>query len=114
MLPPRFLLSTVSLIDLGFVTHSVHANSRLVKLVPTSLSSDGKTLTISSPPSPDIYPPGPGWLYLLVKGIPSEGKKVMVGDGSNPPEDEEARRNMLESTKTVVKTKTKQVDDQYL
>ncbi|KAI9445963.1 copper radical oxidase [Lactarius indigo] len=41
---------TVSLMDLGFVTHAVHANSRLVYLV-AKLERDGHTLTIEGPPN---------------------------------------------------------------
>ncbi|QRW11955.1 glyoxal oxidase [Ceratobasidium sp. AG-Ba] len=72
----------VSLMDLGFVTHSVHMNSRLVELDCTP-SPDGRSLTIHAPPSGLVYPPGPGWIYILADGVPSSGKKMMVGDGGN-------------------------------
>jgi hypothetical protein len=75
--------------DLGFVTHGVHANSRLVYLV-ASLSPDRKTLTLTGPPNVNIYPPGPGWLYLVVGGVPSVAQKVMIGDGQPPPFDAQA------------------------
>ncbi|QRW24733.1 glyoxal oxidase [Rhizoctonia solani] len=71
---------TVSLMDLGFVTHSVHMNSRLVEL-ECKLASDRRTLTVSSPPSGTVYPPGPAWIYVLADGIPSVGRKLMVGNG---------------------------------
>lgn len=87
--------------DLGFVTHAIHMNTRLVSLVPTSLSSDGRTLGIGGPPSEQIYPPGPGWLYVLVNGVPSEGKKVMVGTGADPPVDQEAIQNVLDHTEAI-------------
>ena len=70
--------------DLGFVTHAVHANSRLVYLV-SSISSDLMTISITGPPNGGVYPPGPGWLFVVVDGIPSEGKWVIVGDGRDPP-----------------------------
>ncbi|CAE6504231.1 unnamed protein product [Rhizoctonia solani] len=70
----------VSLMDLGFVTHSVHMNSRLVEL-ESKLAQDGRTLTVSSPPSGSVYPPGPAWIYILADGIPSIGRKLMVGNG---------------------------------
>jgi hypothetical protein len=72
----------------------VHHNSRFVKLV-SSLSDDGKTLTVTGPPNERIYPPGYGWVYLLVGGVPSAGKRVMIGDGSDPPFDQEAMENVL-------------------
>ena len=79
----------VSLMDLGFVTHAVHMNTRLVVL-PSHLSSDRKKLTVTAPPTANVYPPGPGWLYVVVDGVPSFGRQTLVGDGSNPPEDQEA------------------------
>ncbi|GBE82141.1 Aldehyde oxidase GLOX [Sparassis crispa] len=87
----------VTLMDLGYVTHAVHANSRLVYL-EFSLSSDGQVLTIVGPPHGAVYPPGPGWLYIVVDGIPSTGLKVMVGDGDDPPLDESALQNLLATT----------------
>lgn len=75
--------------DLGYITHAVHANVRMVVLTCT-LSSSGKTLTVTGPPSAGVYPPGPGFLYIVVDEVPSVGKKVMIGDGRAPPTDENA------------------------
>ena len=93
--------NAVSVMDLGFVTHAIHMNTRLVSLVPSSLSADGQSLAIEGPPSEQIHPPGPGWLYVLVNGVPSEGTKVMVGSGADPPVDEEAIQNLLEHTQAI-------------
>ncbi|KAF7337886.1 hypothetical protein MVEN_02011700 [Mycena venus] len=82
---PRSLLlgeTKVALMDLGYVTHAQHSNSRLVFLEHTVL---GNTLQITAPPNNNIYPPGPAWLFLVADGIYSEGVQVMVGDGGNPP-----------------------------
>ncbi|KAI0718298.1 copper radical oxidase [Fomitopsis betulina] len=87
----------VALMDLGFVTHTVHANSRLVYLV-AAVSDDGQTITVTGPPDGGVYPPGPGFLYLVVDGVPSVGVKVMIGDGESPPFDEDALANMLAVT----------------
>jgi len=73
--------------DLGYITHTVHANSRLVYLM---FSIQGNTLTVRGPPNEHIYPPGPGWIYVLVDGVPSVGKRVMVGNGEGPPVDQQA------------------------
>jgi hypothetical protein len=75
--------------NLGYATHAVHFNSRLVYL-EVSISADLKTLTVTGPPSGRIYPPGPGWLYLVVGGVPSPGRKVLIGDGKSPPVDRAA------------------------
>lgn len=76
--------------DFGYVTHAVHANSRLVYLVSSLSTSDGTTLSITGPPNGNIYPPGPGWIFVVVDGVPSKGTKVMVGNGQGPPVDTEA------------------------
>ncbi|KAH7926667.1 putative copper radical oxidase [Leucogyrophana mollusca] len=87
----------VALMDLGFVTHAVHANSRLVYLV-ASLSDDGETLEVTGPPNANIYPPGPGWIYVVVDGAPSVGVQIMIGDGQGPTVDDAALDNVLEKT----------------
>lgn len=68
--------------DLGYVTHAQHSNSRLVFLENTLR---GNTLEITAPPNNNIYPPGPAWLFLVADGVYSEGVQVMVGDGGDPP-----------------------------
>ena len=73
--------------DFGYVTHAVHANSRHVVLV-SSLSDN--TVAVDGPPDGNIYPPGPGWLILVVDGIPSKAVKVMIGDGRGPQVNEAA------------------------
>jgi hypothetical protein len=65
-------------------------NSRLVKLI-TSVDSDDNELQVLMPPLPEIYPPGYGWLFVLVNGIPSHGKRIMIGSGKLDFEQEQAR-----------------------
>ena len=84
--------------DLGFVTHSIHMNSRLVYLDFDVSSDSPNRLTVRSPSSSGIYPPGPGWLFLVVEDIWSVATQVMVGDGSSPPEDPGATANVLTHT----------------
>ncbi|KAI0748553.1 copper radical oxidase [Daedaleopsis nitida] len=71
----------VALMDLGYVTHAVHANSRLVYL-EHALSENG-TLTVTGPPNENVYPPGPGFVYVVVDGVPSTGARLLVGDGKS-------------------------------
>ena len=84
--------------DLGFVTHSVHMDSRLVYLDFDISPDSPNRITVHSPPSHGIYPPGPGWLFLVVGDTWSVAKQVMVGDGSSPPEDPRATANVLAHT----------------
>ncbi|KAF7295417.1 hypothetical protein MIND_01081300 [Mycena indigotica] len=79
----------VALMDFGFVTHAVHANSRLVYL-DFKLPEDGDRLSIVGPPSGKVYPPGPGWIHIVVDGVPSEALHVMIGDGKDPQVDDAA------------------------
>ncbi|GAA6006218.1 hypothetical protein JCM10207_000565 [Rhodosporidiobolus poonsookiae] len=84
-----------TLIDIGYATHGSHQSQRYVELEATL---SGKTLTVRAPKTTGIYPPGPGWLYVLADGVPSTGKKVMVGPGTSPPVSRSAINNMLKKT----------------
>ena len=76
--------------DLGFATHGVHMDQRLVRLT-ASLSSNGAKLTVRAPPNGKIYPPGPAYLYVVTNtGVPSFGHKTIIGTGASPPVDEGA------------------------
>lgn len=80
----------VACMDLGFVTHAVHANARLVYLENSGGPGDTESLTVTGPPNSNIYPPGPAWIYFIVDGVPSVGTQVMIGDGKGPTVDENA------------------------
>ena len=73
--------------DFGYVTHAVHANSRYVELVS---SMRDNTVTANGPQNGNIYPPGPGWLFVVVDDVPSKAIKVMIGDGTGPEVSETA------------------------
>ncbi|GAA6006170.1 hypothetical protein JCM10207_000549 [Rhodosporidiobolus poonsookiae] len=94
-LPSGTKTVTAAVIDIGYSTHGVHMSHRYVEL-RTALS--GNKLTIKGPLSTGIYPPGPGWLYILADGVPSVGTKVMVGPGNQPPVSQSAIKNMLAKT----------------
>lgn len=80
----------VSLMDLGFGTHGVHMDQRLVKLVAT-LSLDRTSLSITAPPSGRHFPPGPAFLYVVTDaGVPSFGHRTIIGTGASPPMDHAA------------------------
>ncbi|KAK7031846.1 copper radical oxidase [Favolaschia claudopus] len=97
-LPANTTSVTVALMDLGFATHGVHMDQRLVQLVAT-LSPDKKTLSVQAPPSATIYPPGPAYLYVVTNtGAPSFGHKTIIGTGASPPVDKAAIANMLSKT----------------
>jgi hypothetical protein len=48
-----------------------------------TFNTDGSiTLHVAqAPPKPEIFQPGPAFLYVVVNGIPSNGTEVIVGSG---------------------------------
>ncbi|EJD44964.1 hypothetical protein AURDEDRAFT_64772 [Auricularia subglabra TFB-10046 SS5] len=74
--------SSVALMDLGYSTHALHMNMRHVWL--NSARRSNTTLVVTIPPNPTIYPPGPGWLYVVANGTPSKGQQLLVGTGGGP------------------------------
>ncbi|KAF8595714.1 hypothetical protein BDV93DRAFT_528475 [Ceratobasidium sp. AG-I] len=89
----------LALMDLGFSTHGVHMDMRMVKLksICTGTFASGSA-TITGPPNASVYPPGPAWIYLVVNGVPSKGQRVMIGTGAGPPVDQGAIDYMLANT----------------
>ncbi|KAJ8473322.1 hypothetical protein ONZ45_g16339 [Pleurotus djamor] len=88
----------VNLMDLGFATHGVHMDQKLVQLKAT-LSRDKKTIKVTAPSDGRLYSPGPGFLYVVTdKGIPSVGHRLIIGNGRSPSVDQEAITNMLANT----------------
>ncbi|KAK7681667.1 hypothetical protein QCA50_015401 [Cerrena zonata] len=75
----------VALVDLGFSSHAFHSSARLV-FMDAHLSNDRRSLSITAPPNPNIYPPGPAYIFLTIDGVTSEGQQVMVGTGASPPQ----------------------------
>ncbi|QRW03583.1 glyoxal oxidase [Ceratobasidium sp. AG-Ba] len=92
--PPALLCS---LMDLGYSTHGVHMDMRMVKL-RCNLASNRRTLIITSPPNANIYPPGPAWLFVCANGVPSRAQSVLMGTGASPPVDQGAIDYMLANT----------------
>jgi hypothetical protein len=74
----------VALMDLGFSTHAFHQSSRLVWM-NAHLSKDKKQLTFKTPPNNRVYPPGPGFVYITIDNVSSEGAMTLIGNGQSPP-----------------------------
>ncbi|KAG8779979.1 hypothetical protein FRC12_023624 [Ceratobasidium sp. 428] len=89
---------SVVIMDLGFSTHGVHMDQRMVSL-DFKLQMLGKVgepmLTITGPPNADIYPPGPAYIAVLVNKVVSPMCKILIGDGKGPPVNQGAIDNML-------------------
>ncbi|KAK7054626.1 hypothetical protein VNI00_003089 [Paramarasmius palmivorus] len=61
------------------------------------VSRKGDQLEIMAPPDNGVYPPGPGFIHVMCDDVPSEGYRVMLGDGREPPVDEAAIAGALKS-----------------
>lgn len=71
-------------IKTGFSTHAINFGQRAMELDFTyTANKDGSaTLHVSQlPPNAALMPPGPGWLFVVVDGVPSVGVSVMLGSG---------------------------------
>ncbi|KAF8594625.1 hypothetical protein BDV93DRAFT_458595, partial [Ceratobasidium sp. AG-I] len=100
-IPSMTAAVNVVLMDLGFITHSVHMDQKAVGLVST-VSADRRTISIVAPPNAPVYSPGPGWIFVVADGIPSVAQKIMIGSGASPPVDNAATANMLAKTSNPI------------
>ena len=76
--------TTVVLQRGGFTTHAMNMGQRLMQLDNTfTVQEDGMiTLHVAqAPPNPNLFQPGPAFLFVTVHGIPSNGTYVIVGSG---------------------------------
>lgn len=77
--------TTVVIIRSGFTTHAMNMGQRFLQLNSTyTVNSDGSiSLHVAqAPPNPNLFTPGPAFLYVVVNGIPSNGTYVIVGSGN--------------------------------
>ncbi|KAG6855699.1 hypothetical protein H0H87_011890 [Tephrocybe sp. NHM501043] len=77
--------ATVVVIRPGFSTHSMNMGQRFLQLENTYrgyAANNSAVLYVSQiPPNPAIIAPGPAFVFVVVKGVPSVGVKVMIGSG---------------------------------
>lgn len=81
--------TTVVLIRTGFTTHAMNMGQRFVQLNNTyTVNQDGSIVlhVAQAPPNPNLLQPGPSFLYVVINGIPSIGKQVIVGNGQIGPQ----------------------------
>ncbi|KAH7104250.1 DUF1929-domain-containing protein [Auriculariales sp. MPI-PUGE-AT-0066] len=74
----------VALVRTGFSTHGMQMGQRYVQLQSTyTVADDGSIALHVAPPPPNanILTPGPALMYVVVDGVPSIGKHVMIGSG---------------------------------
>ena len=76
--------ATVVIHRSGFTTHAMNMGQRLLQLNNTyTVNSNGSiTLHVAQvPPNPNLFTPGPAFMFVNVHGIPSNGSYLIVGNG---------------------------------
>lgn len=69
----------VVIVRTGFSTHGMNMGQRMIELKTTR---QGSKLSVAQlPPNPNLFAPGPALAFVVVDGVPSQGKMVMVGNG---------------------------------
>ncbi|KAG2016308.1 hypothetical protein CC2G_009484 [Coprinopsis cinerea AmutBmut pab1-1] len=80
----------VTIVRPGFSTHNLNMGQRFVQLDHTYTgygSNNSAVLHVSQlPPNPAVLAPGPALIFVVVNGVPSVGKMIMVGNGQIGPQ----------------------------
>ncbi|TFK27224.1 copper radical oxidase [Coprinopsis marcescibilis] len=75
----------VTLVRPGFSTHNINMGQRFLQLDSTYTAyAANRSATVhvnQLPPNPAVFVPGPALLFVVVNGVPSVGRMVMVGNG---------------------------------
>ena len=74
----------VSVLRGGFTTHAMNMGQRFLQLKNTfTVQQDGTIILHVSqmPPKPEVFQPGPAFVYVVINGAPSTGHYVIVGSG---------------------------------
>lgn len=68
----------------GFTTHAMNMGQRLMQLNNTyTVNADGSIVlhVAQPPPNPNLFQPGPAFMFVNVHGIPSNGSYLILGNG---------------------------------
>ena len=102
--------TTVWLIRQGFTTHAMNMGQRIMQLNNTFTVQDNGTIVLHTsqpPPFPNIFQPGPAFLFVTISGIPSNGTYVVIGNGQigkQPTSPASALPHSVLSTQTSTST----------
>ncbi|KAF9528065.1 copper radical oxidase [Crepidotus variabilis] len=76
--------TTVTIVRSGFTTHAMNMGQRYLQLNNTYTVNKNGSITLhvaQLPPNPNLFQPGPAFLYVNINDIPSTGKYLIVGNG---------------------------------
>ncbi|KAF7331294.1 hypothetical protein MKEN_00006500 [Mycena kentingensis (nom. inval.)] len=74
----------VNIVRPGWTTHGMNMGQRFLQLNNTYTVADDGTITLhvaQMPPNPNLFQPGPAFIFVVVNGIPSNGTYTIVGSG---------------------------------
>ncbi|KAJ7596335.1 glyoxal oxidase, partial [Mycena floridula] len=74
----------VSVVRPGWTTHAMSMGQRFLQLNTTYTVNQDSSITLHTsqmPPNPNLFQPGPAFVYVVIGGIPSSGSYVIVGNG---------------------------------
>ncbi|KAI0031503.1 glyoxal oxidase [Vararia minispora EC-137] len=77
--------TTIWLSRPGWTTHAMNMGQRMLQLNNTfTVQSDGSIVyhVAQPPPNPNLFQPGPAYVWVTINGIPSNGTFVIVGSGN--------------------------------
>ncbi|KAJ7489538.1 glyoxal oxidase [Mycena latifolia] len=77
--------TTVALLRPGWTTHAMNMGQRYLQLNNTFTVNNDSSITLhvaQAPPNPNLFQPGPAFVYVVINGVPSNGTAVIVGSGS--------------------------------
>lgn len=96
----------VVLIRTGFSTHGFNMGQRMLEL--RSQANGNQLRVAQAPNNPALFAPGPALAFVVVDGVPSIGKHVMVGNGQIGKQPTAANSNLGGTTARFANTTTPQ------
>lgn len=94
----------VVIIRTGFSTHAMNMGQRMIEL---KTFRQGAVLQVGQlPPNPNLFPPGPALAFVVVDGVASQGKMIMVGNGRIGKQPTHPDTEFTTTTSSAPKTKT--------
>ncbi|KAJ6623457.1 copper radical oxidase variant A [Mycena sp. CBHHK59/15] len=77
--------TTVAVVRPGWTTHAMNMGQRYMQLNNTYTVNNDASITLhvaQLPPNPNLFQPGPAFVFVVVNGLPSNGTSVTVGSGN--------------------------------
>ncbi|WVR03155.1 hypothetical protein IAU60_000145 [Kwoniella sp. DSM 27419] len=104
----------VVIIRTGFSTHAINFGQRYLELATSyTKNSDSGEVTLhvaQMPPNANIFQPGPAMIFLVVDGVASQGKMIIVGSGAIEKQPVLAASVLPESSTVSPKEQAAQAD----